>query len=150
MVESRRGRERRSFRVAIRDHAPSSEPKGELTQRYLNSGYYFEPVHRLIEGLGRHRVLVVLFEELLAEPDEVLYSVAMFLGIEPDLVDLRRWPRVQGEEPPATGLLARLLPWRGQPPDTGPAARLRDLYRSDITALERYLFRDLQVLRGRV
>jgi len=53
--------------------------------RYLANGRYLEPIRRWREVFGRERVLVLLLEELAADPEGVFARVTTFLGLEPAL-----------------------------------------------------------------
>lgn len=49
---------------------------------YVQAGLYYEQVRRYIEIFGRERVLVLMFEELIKNPEMTLARIAEYLGVD--------------------------------------------------------------------
>ncbi len=52
--------------------------------RYINNGRYAVQIRPYIELFGRENVLLLIFEEYIADPDHTLREVADFLGVSGD------------------------------------------------------------------
>jgi hypothetical protein len=135
----------------------------------FESGVYYPKLRRYFDTFPRDHIKVILFDDLIARPQEIVRSLFRFLGVDPEFaVDTstrfnRTWsPRFIG----LTRLFnatanswARMLPWAsrtglGTPlrrlllrtPDPMPPAlrrRLTDQYRDDIIATGELIGRDL-------
>ena len=96
-------------------------------QSYVRQGMYLEPLARWIEGFGRDQVLILLSEDLDAEPGASYARVLEFLGLPPH--ELSAFPRYNRE--PSTSM------------DPATRERLVSLYREHNARLEAYLGLDL-------
>jgi len=68
----------------IADYARTLDPDGMGPYRtYLDSGYYAEQLERYLALFPREQLLVIWFEELVAEPRRILADTCSFLGIDP-------------------------------------------------------------------
>ena len=139
--------------------------------RYLRNSLYADDLERFAAAFGADRNKVVLFEDLVREPDRVLHSVAAFLGLDPggfpehldvhrNATALPRAPRLANalSKLPGRTLLRRLpgyAPLRDMlffraPPQTDDhlVKRLRQLVAPEIGRLEAMLGRDLAAIWG--
>jgi hypothetical protein len=135
----------------------------------FETGLYYPKLQRYFDTFPREQIKVILFDDLIAKPQETVRSLFTFLGVDPDFaVDTSiRFNRTYS--PRFVGLtrlfnatatsLARIAPWAtgtglGAPlrrlllrkPDPMPPAlwrRLTDQYRDDITATGKLIERDL-------
>jgi hypothetical protein len=98
---------------------------------YIERGLYFEQLQRWYAEFDRSRVLVLVFDDLIADPATALDSVARFLNIDRDAFTSRELGKENRSVPEGNVL---------------PAASYRalaDRFRPDVAALERLLDRDL-------
>lgn len=79
--------------------------------KYFQQSLYREDVDRYVKAFGAERVKVVLFEELIADPETTMRSVLGFLGLAPERAALEL---VHGNKthPPRSVLKKRLLAFR--------------------------------------
>jgi len=140
---------------------------------YVEYGLYAEPVARYFDVFGRDRVLVLLFDELAADPQALFTRLAYHIGIDPqefhslelsEVHNAYRMPRfmkafrIAG----ALGLRTKLIPrsmrnrlhdtflferQRKPPLDEKSRQYLQEIYEPDVSRLENILGRSLPELR---
>jgi hypothetical protein len=136
---------------------------------YFESGLYCANLQRYFDTFSREQIKVILFDDLIARPQETVRSLFAFLGVDPDFAadtttrfNPSYWPRfvrLSRMFNATTQSLARIAPWasgRGlaaplrrvllRKPDPIPPAlwrRLTDQYRDDIIATGKLIDRDL-------
>jgi hypothetical protein len=147
-------------------------PAEEVLQpgNYLfESGFYYPKLQRYFDTFPRDQIKVILFDDLIARPREIVRSLYSFLGVDPDFaVDTSirfnrtlspRFLRLTRLFNSTAKSVARIAPWAsgtglGTPlrrallrrPDPMPRAlrrRLTDQYRDDIIATGELIERDL-------
>lgn len=150
-------------------HARGQQGDGPY-RTYLDSGYYLEQIERYLRRFPRESLKVILFEDLVSRPREVVSDVVQFLGLDCRVnqpVQERRENLSQGPEPPSwMGVLyhrsglRRLLPagirdrlfhfayerirrWRKPRMSRRTRRWLRGHYREHNRRLEEWLGRDL-------
>ena len=163
----------RSFRKALELEAALPKVTWHSGRGYASFGRYYEQVRRYIDTFGRDQVLVLLFDEFMKNPQEIMTRIAHHIGIDPGLFDARelsqvhnayRMPRsklayrIAGK----LGLRTKLLPpavrwWLNHNPllfdrkkpqiDNESRRVLQDMYRPDVAGLEELLGRKLPELR---
>jgi hypothetical protein len=74
------GVERRSWDAALR-----AEKRGNDPAEYLSRGRYSEQLARWDAAIGPERLLVLLFDDLLADPAQAYATVCRFVGIRDDV-----------------------------------------------------------------
>jgi hypothetical protein len=139
--------------------------------RYLRNSLYADDLERFAAAFGADRTKVILFEDLVREPDRVLASVATFLGLDPDSfpehLDLHRNATALPRAPQLAGALSKLpgrtllrrLPgyaplrdmlfFRAPPRTEDQLVKcLRRLVAPEVGRLEAMLGRDLAVIWG--
>jgi hypothetical protein len=139
--------------------------------RYLRNSLYAGDLERFVATFGADRTKVILFEELVTEPDVSLASVAAFLGLDParfppnldlhrNATALMRAPRIASALSKLPGrMFLRRLPgyaqlrgalfFRAPPPaDAALAKRLRRLVAPEVTRLRAMVGRDLTAIWG--
>lgn len=72
-MDRARGRGPASFEEAIEDPAHA--------ERYLGTGYYAEHIARFHEALSESQVAVVLFDDLVNDPENTCFALCRFLGL---------------------------------------------------------------------
>lgn len=114
--------------------SPEAAPDGDplFWPRTLEPGFYARHLARWLAHFPAEQLLVLDYADIGRDPRGLLQRTARHLGIDPqvyDLIDL--------------SLLAQpYFQSRARPvPDEETLARLRDIYRSDVAALERLLGR---------
>ncbi|MDX1501686.1 MAG: sulfotransferase [Thermoanaerobaculia bacterium] len=168
----REGEETRAFGEAVDDELElAGRPQAwGVDSLYLDSGLYARRLEHAFETLGRDRLRVLVFEEMVSTPREHLREIFDDLEIDPAPADsirldvLNPYARPRGPvarrllgsarargvgrllfRPKARQVLRRLLMKRAPKPAM-PAAerrRLEDHYRDDVAACERILGRAL-------
>jgi hypothetical protein len=162
----------RTFEGALTAEPRRVAEGGPWHHHYVAAGRYAEQVERYLERFGRERVLVLLFEELQADPAAVASEAYGFLGVDPafrpDVEVVRNrttvprfgWVRAftsgSGSvkralkwalpAPLAAGLGRRLKEANGKPPPPlAPEVRRRldEAFRDDVERLAGLLGRDL-------
>jgi hypothetical protein len=138
---------------------------------YVRNGFYHEQLSRYYDVFQPDRIRVFLYEDLVADPQGLVAELLGFLGVDP-LVQLdvsgrhnvsglpksERVNRLLSGPGPVRGAAKKLLPqglrtgMRSRlerrnlhKPEMSPRVRalLRDVYREDISRLERLIERDL-------
>jgi hypothetical protein len=168
------GREQSSFDRAVEEElARLDEPVGPGEIGYVRIGFYLRHLQRFLRHFPRERLLVLLFDDLIASPDETMREVAQFIGVDdafridtsfrhnstgmPRSVAIERLlsktrltEAVRRTLPPAVrdplfGLAMRLRARNRIRVEIPPPIRERllDVYREDTLALGRWLARDL-------
>lgn len=95
----REGREPLDFDAAIAAEPGRIEDGVGLLWRYVDAGRYAHQLERYVEAFGRDRLLVLLHDELLADPTGQLQRILRFVGVD---AQVRPWPDVRhnaGGEP---------------------------------------------------
>lgn len=72
------------FLEAVRQDYTRQEKGWGKSRAYVELGLYYTPVRRYIEMFGKNHVKVILFDELIKDPHNLLSSVATHLGIDPN------------------------------------------------------------------
>lgn len=131
------GLEQLSFDEAIA-HEPERKaeiagtPLGEIAPfAYVERGMYFEQLQRWLERFDRSRMLVLLFDDLTADPAAALNDVARFLDVDAGAFATSGFGK-ENTSVPAGEILTPAM-YRS----------LADRFRNDVHALERLLDRDL-------
>lgn len=134
-----------------------------IYRTYIDTGYYHEQIRRYLALFPASQLRVILFEDLISRPEQVLADLVEFLGLAPERNTPRsdRWENAAN--PPywmkriyergrvekfAPNLLRRLFRrwnrWqRRRLFDAGTREWLRDHYREHNRALAEFLGRDL-------
>jgi len=158
-----------TFREALRNYDKiSPAQRWQLSREYIEQSFYAEGVRRYFETFGRDQVLVLLFEDLAKNPNEVFARVARHIGVDPAFFakmtikndNPYRMPRVAAIRWGQRLGLSRLLPrslkqalwpvlFRLRKPqlDTQSLRQLQKLFEPDVTRLEELLGRKLPELR---
>jgi hypothetical protein len=131
---------------------------------YVDRGRYAPQLRRYFECFGRERVLVLLYDELVRDPDRLERSCARFLGIDPDAFPPRdrSAARNASQLPRLRWLQRATAPWRRSAPriaavvdrlnlrtapypalDPALRARLAAIFEPEIRELEKLLELDL-------
>ncbi|MHB1532855.1 sulfotransferase family protein [Acidithiobacillus sp.] len=162
--------------ILHRDYVQREKGWG-ISRLYVELGLYHDQVQRYQNIFGRDQVLVLLFDDLVRDPEGTLQRVALHLGIDPqpfstmDLAQIHNgykaprghWARRCAASPAARWIGHTLMPQRLQwwcyqhlilkaakkpPIDAVSRHFLEHLYDPDIARLEGLLDRDLPELRG--
>ena len=173
MVRRRKGIENRSFEELVEEEAPHiHEPPPPGSRPVLHHGLYHAHLQRWLAAVPRDRLLVLLHDDLVANPVGLFTRLCQFLGIAEivtidstvrygpaglarssalDRVINGRLARTARSALPAgvRGPVTRLVRWarrknthRPEMP-TEVRTRLAELYRDDIMALGKLMGRDL-------
>jgi len=98
---------------------------------YVERGFYYRQLVHWLQQFDRPAIKIVVFEDFLQTPDQVLSEIARFIGIAPE------WPR-----------LALQAENKSVPADTDMSSEMRmrlcEVFRDDIEALETLLGRSLR------
>jgi hypothetical protein len=147
----------------------SAEEVLQLGNYQFESGIYSPKLQRYFDTFPREQIKVILFDDLIARPQEIVRSLYSFLGVDPEFaVDVTtrfnrtfspRFVRLTRLFNATAKSWARIAPWAsgtglGTPlrrlllrnPDRMPPAlrrRLTDQYRDDIIATGKLIGRDL-------
>ncbi len=110
---------------AALDRGPEAfrDPNPRRACAYIERSHYAEGIARLQKGVGEDRVLVHLFEDLVADPEACCARTFEFLGIDAVAVDTARRHNPSGA--PRSRLLARAVRPADRP--DGLARRALDL-----------------------
>jgi hypothetical protein len=73
-----------SFHEALRRYENRSAREWSFSQEYIEHGLYHVQVRRYLDAFGRDQVLILLFNKLEKDPNEVLMRIARFIGVDPD------------------------------------------------------------------
>lgn len=83
-MDQRTGSVRAKITVSLRAEAALGENANHCNSRYyINSSRYLSQIRRWEKAFGSDQVMVILFEELVAQPNEVILELYTFLGISP-------------------------------------------------------------------
>lgn len=159
-----------SFMKAIQRYEDRSSKEWYLSRYYIEQGMYYASVRRYQETFGRDQVLVLLFEDLSRNPQEMFCQIATHIGVDSGVfqaLDLTE-PYNQYRMPKARGLvnfvralsLQKLIPdsflQRVRPlffdtkkPRLDDESRqlLQTMYEPDVARMEDLLGRKLPELR---
>lgn len=158
-----------SFRKALRWYLNGRAGNGDSWHEYIEHGHYYEAVRRYFETFGREQVLVVLFDDLARNPNQLLARIAEHIGVDPGFfarihvssaenaffspkAKIVRWARDRGAGRllPAS-VKAALRPFvfnlRKPPLDDESRRLLQEMYAADVASLEELLGRKLPELR---
>lgn len=72
-----------SFREALRRYDDPSSQYRWLSRVYVEEGLYYESVRRYLATFGRQQVLVLLFDDLRKNPNQLLAQIGRHIGIDP-------------------------------------------------------------------
>ena len=157
------------WNVKARDprNAPLSfEEKLAQRPEFIREGFYFEHLQRFLEYFPRERMLILLYDDLVADPHAFMQRIYTFLGVDPEFrsdFEPVRVNRATGKRRLARSralwlgcrVLSRLRFHRAAEalhrinsvsiPEMNPdtRARLIELYRPHNERLEKFLGRDL-------
>jgi len=86
--QSQRNRETRSFEQAIEQEMSQRDQVWDVSgedkkRRYLDSGHYHEQVERYLQLFSRQQLKIILIDDLIARPGEVVSDVVSFLNLDP-------------------------------------------------------------------
>jgi Sulfotransferase family len=138
---------------------------------YVDNGFYAAQLERYFEAFERDRIRIYLYEDLRADPLDLVTEVLRFVGVDPSAEldvsgrhNVSSVPRHRGVQrllsapAPVRGALRPLVPGRLRSrirrgnlhrPEMSPVARarLRETYREDVDRLEALIGRDLSAWR---
>lgn len=166
-----------TFREAIEAEVRERAAKGEASRWYVLEGLYASQVRRYLEVFDRDRIEILLFDEIIHRPREVLDRLAGFLDVDAEAmarVDVERkastyveprntlFEEIRGSDRlkrVARAVLPervrsfigdRVLVREADKPPMDPKIRsfLETVYAPDVRRLERILDRDLPELRA--
>ena len=139
------------FARAVQEEEPRRRAGFPFTYQYLGWSRYSSQLSPFFELFGRDRVLVHLFDDLCADPEEVVRSTCRFLDVAGDaaLPPLGRYNRVEDMSPGGRRLTRVLRRSRPVRPTLDPDVRaeLTATFRDEILRLEELLGRDLSAWR---
>ena len=101
------------FAEAIRQERPRQEAGFPFTYRYLEWGRYSARLPAFFEHFGRDRVLVHLYDELIADPDAVVRATLRFLDLD-ESHGVARVERHNEMRVPRSPVLQQALEGRGR------------------------------------
>ncbi len=135
----REGLQRLPFYDALEEDYASQRKGWGISHLYVELGLYCQQVSRYLERFGRENVLVLFFEEFVADVVSTLRVIAEFLGVDSDVVaNIRYWERHNPFAVPR-GEVARLI-FRARTP--------RELARRHLPQNLKNFLRDLLLRRG--
>jgi hypothetical protein len=157
------GIEPMSFQQALRAEAErlgSHDHDQRFAYSYVDRGMYHAQLSRLSRRFPRESIHVALFEEMRADPEDVVEAACRFLGVDPSLqppglgriinphVEFRslRLRRLTKRLPQPVRTVVGSLnarPTAYGPLDAITRMELHDVFRSDVEDLSRYLGREL-------
>ena len=105
----REGIEQRRFADAIAEEMRQPERCWGLDSVYLSGSRYADGLRRYVDTFGRERVLVVFFEDLMADPQRWLPVIADFVGIDEALRGSPELARENSYSVARNGTAQRLL-----------------------------------------
>jgi hypothetical protein len=119
---------------------------------YARGGYYHRQLEPYVRYFGRERLHVVLYEDLLREPEAEMRGLFSFAGVAIDVplrpAGERPWPnRIAMRVLGLTRSLAGQAPAMPEPLSLGVRAMLGARYAEDIAKLEALIGRDLSCWR---
>jgi hypothetical protein len=79
----RDGRESLSFWEALQAEPERKARRFGALWLHLESSCYAEPTERFLEHFGRERMKILIFEDLIRDPQAVLREIFAFLGVDP-------------------------------------------------------------------
>ena len=161
-----------SFDKALEREGKRIERGMGFDKRYMQAGLYAQQLERWFEAIGRERVLVLIFEDLMDDAAVHLHQACEFLGIDkPRDMEPSHRNKTQKVRSPkvlrmvnkaraelgwlpgpikrlAVNTVNRLNRSNDPPPEFSPATAraLAEHYREDVAKLSGYLDRDLQSL----
>jgi hypothetical protein len=158
-----------SFREAIERYEDKSARRWSLSQEYIEWGLYHAQVRRYFDTFGRDQALVLPFTDIRKRPNDLLSTIARFLGVDPGFyagLDVAepifryRKPKFAAagwfQRSGLTILVPNFLKRAAQPlffntekpaMDAETRRRLQQLYEPDVAGLEELLGRKLPELR---
>jgi len=157
------------MRFTLSRESRSPEEVLQAGNYQYEAGRYYAKLRRYFDAFPRNQIKVILFDDLMAKPQETVRSLFTFLGVDPDFaVDTSvrfnptfspRFVRLTRLFNATTTWLARIAPWASRtglgtpfrrlllrkPDPISPALwqRLTDEYRDDIIATGELIGRDL-------
>ena len=158
-----------SFREALRRYEDRQSKDWWLSEHYVKGGMYYGQVRRYLETFGNDQVLVLLFDDLVRSPNELLSRIARHIGVDPDFftgldcsevhnqyrmpkIGAIRWLKQLGAPkllPHSIKLRLRLLFFDFTKPSLEDDLRrlLQEIHDPDVTRLEELLGRKIPELR---
>ncbi len=158
-----------SFRKALLEYEARPDRRGEPSQEFIEHGSYYGQVRRYLETFGSDSVLILLFENLARDPNQLLGEIARHIGVDPEFFVGRDFSEAHNvyfapksnavswaqslkltKHLPASLKLALrpfLFNMQKPPLDDESRRRLQELYDPDLTRLEELLGRKLPELR---
>lgn len=76
-----------SFLKALRLELQQQEIDWFTSRLYISAGLYYEQIKRFLHVFGSEQVLILSFEDLQREPQELFSRTSRHLGIDPDLLE---------------------------------------------------------------
>lgn len=158
-----------SFRDALRRYQDRQAKEWYLSREYIEHGLYWAQVRRYLETFGSDQVLVLMFADLVKNPNDLMSRIARHIGVDPEFFAgadvsearnpyqmpkfggiraLQRWG-VTRLFPRSVVLALRPLFFDQKKPALDEESRryLQDLYAPDVSGLEELLGRNLPALR---
>jgi len=105
----RAGAEHDTFEEAIRKEEKRLENGTPVTHAYRNLGMYGSRLAPFYEYFGSDRIKVVLFEDFIDRPGDILREIGHFLGIDASF-DVEKGLQ-ENHRPPSTSRRAQVLDW---------------------------------------
>lgn len=114
LMDVRLGIQKLAFHDALVEDFESAEKGWGVSHLYVELGMYEAQVSRWIRVFGRERMLVLFFEEFIADPASTLRTAAEFLGVAPEPMEgVHGGERHNAYAAPRSGLSRILLGARG-------------------------------------
>lgn len=159
----------KSFQEALRRYENRKSKEWYLSQQYIEHGQYHAQVRRYLDTFDGEQVKVLLFDDLLRNPNELLMQIARHIGVDPQFFaelnvseaknpyyvpkfSLVRWAQTHGVTrfmPRSLVLSVRPLFFNMKKPPLDQESRrfLQELYAPEVSGLEDLLGRRLPELR---
>jgi hypothetical protein len=116
LLDIREGRLRRPFFQALMEDFESSSKGWFTSNLYVELGFYYQQVERYYRVFQPNNILILMFQDLINDPSQVLFQVTSFLGVDPKYV-----PYIDTESAhnlyaaPRNQLAQRMLFWGRRP-----------------------------------
>lgn len=89
MMDVRADKQNLPFMEALKRDQRTEDKCWGVSDMYIDLGLYTEQVQRYFDVFGRSQVQVFLYEDLKRDPKALLRSIFAFLGIDPDVDEIR-------------------------------------------------------------
>ena len=114
-------------------YASNLDPYGQgIYRTYLDSGYYCEQLERYARRFGKEKLFVILYDDFVSQPDEIMKRLFSFLDCAPEIANAISLTRINESAPGMLGHFNETL-----------RSWLLDHYRLHNRHLENFLGRSL-------